>query len=76
VKAAEGFPARWVPFVDEQECIGCNLCALVCPVPGCITMREVAGPAGRPESWNDRVKNGTDTVPGGLESTVKKRAAT
>ncbi len=32
--------ADHVPFVDEDECIGCNLCNLVCPVPGCITMVE------------------------------------
>ncbi len=49
----EGTPAH-VPWVDEQECIGCNLCSLVCPVPGCITMREVDPDAPR-ESWNDRV---------------------
>jgi dihydropyrimidine dehydrogenase (NAD+) subunit PreA len=29
-----------VPWVDETECVGCNLCALVCPVDGCITMAE------------------------------------
>lgn len=43
-----------VPWVDEAECIGCNLCALVCPVPGCITMREVSA-GDRAESWNERV---------------------
>ena len=47
-----------VPFVDEQECIGCNLCKLVCPVPGCITMEEVPTSAGK-ESWNDRLAKGT-----------------
>jgi dihydropyrimidine dehydrogenase (NAD+) subunit PreA len=26
--------------VDEEKCVGCNLCSLVCPVPGCITMSE------------------------------------
>jgi dihydropyrimidine dehydrogenase (NAD+) subunit PreA len=25
--------------VVEAECVGCNLCASICPVPGCITMR-------------------------------------
>jgi dihydropyrimidine dehydrogenase (NAD+) subunit PreA len=25
--------------VIEEECVGCNLCAHVCPVDGCITMR-------------------------------------
>ena len=28
--------------VKEAECVGCNLCALVCPVPECITLRTVA----------------------------------
>jgi dihydropyrimidine dehydrogenase (NAD+) subunit PreA len=28
--------------VDEAECVGCNLCTNVCPVPGCITMRALA----------------------------------
>jgi dihydropyrimidine dehydrogenase (NAD+) subunit PreA len=27
--------------VVEAECVGCNLCTSVCPVPGCITMRQV-----------------------------------
>jgi dihydropyrimidine dehydrogenase (NAD+) subunit PreA len=30
-----------VPRIMEEECVGCNLCALVCPVHGCITMEEV-----------------------------------
>jgi NAD-dependent dihydropyrimidine dehydrogenase PreA subunit len=42
--------AKHVPRILEDECVGCNLCALVCPVPGCITMAEVA--TGRPPmSW-------------------------
>jgi dihydropyrimidine dehydrogenase (NAD+) subunit PreA len=28
--------------VNEAECVGCNLCALVCPVPECITLRTLA----------------------------------
>lgn len=27
--------------VDESECVACNLCINVCPVEGCITMREL-----------------------------------
>jgi dihydropyrimidine dehydrogenase (NAD+) subunit PreA len=39
-----------VPWVKEDDCVGCNLCALVCPVPGCITMAELdTGKA--PMSW-------------------------
>jgi dihydropyrimidine dehydrogenase (NAD+) subunit PreA len=30
-----------VPVVNDPECVGCNLCMLVCPVDGCITMVEV-----------------------------------
>jgi dihydropyrimidine dehydrogenase (NAD+) subunit PreA len=28
--------------VKEEECVGCNLCTLVCPVPECITLRSLA----------------------------------
>jgi dihydropyrimidine dehydrogenase (NAD+) subunit PreA len=28
--------------VKEQDCVGCNLCTLVCPVPECITLRNLA----------------------------------
>jgi dihydropyrimidine dehydrogenase (NAD+) subunit PreA len=53
-----------VPWIDEPECVGCNLCQLVCPVPGCITMEESrVGPV---ETWNDRVAAGRDKVPGGI----------
>ena len=49
--------ALYVPSVDEVECIGCNLCELVCPVPGCVTMVPVDNGKGR-ESWNDRMAKG------------------
>ena len=32
--------------IDRDECVGCNMCALACPVEGCITMKEV--PTGKP----------------------------
>jgi dihydropyrimidine dehydrogenase (NAD+) subunit PreA len=28
--------------VKEDECVGCNLCTVVCPVPECITLRDLA----------------------------------
>ncbi|HEX5228067.1 MAG TPA: NAD-dependent dihydropyrimidine dehydrogenase subunit PreA [Bryobacteraceae bacterium] len=37
-----GTPLARIPRVDEAECVGCNLCSLVCPVDECITMGEVA----------------------------------
>ncbi|MHB1558547.1 MAG: NAD-dependent dihydropyrimidine dehydrogenase subunit PreA [Isosphaeraceae bacterium] len=38
--------------VNEDTCVGCNMCSLVCPVEGCITMQPVE--TGRPPmSWND-----------------------
>ena len=27
--------------VKEDECVGCNLCVVVCPVPECITLRDL-----------------------------------
>jgi dihydropyrimidine dehydrogenase (NAD+) subunit PreA len=67
VVAKGAIPGGRVPFVDEDECIGCNLCSLVCPVAGCITMKEL--PKAPKETWNDRVNSGRDYVPGGLEAT-------
>jgi len=46
-------PSIRIPRVDEEECVGCNLCWLVCPVEGCITMEQVE--TGKPrESWEMR----------------------
>ena len=46
-------PPERIPFVDEHECVGCNLCWLVCPVENCITMERVdSGLA--PETWSER----------------------
>jgi dihydropyrimidine dehydrogenase (NAD+) subunit PreA len=28
--------------VKEEECVGCNLCVNVCPVPECITLRDLS----------------------------------
>ena len=46
-------PLARIPRVDEAECVGCNLCALVCPVENCITMEQVEN--GLPfQSWEQR----------------------
>lgn len=38
--------------IKQDMCVGCNLCSLVCPVEGCITMKEVdMGKASM--SWNE-----------------------
>lgn len=34
-------PLHRIPRVDELECVGCNLCWLVCPVEHCIEMLPV-----------------------------------
>src|SRR5664279_4631871 len=50
-------PSVRIPRVDEAECVGCNLCWLVCPVENCITMEQVE--TGKPfESWEMRVSQG------------------
>jgi dihydropyrimidine dehydrogenase (NAD+) subunit PreA len=48
-------PHYRTPWIDESECIGCNLCSLVCPVHACLTMQPID--QGRAfESWNQRVR--------------------
>src|SRR5262249_55863895 len=37
--------------IEDNTCVGCNMCSLVCPVDGCITMREVDNGIS-PMSWN------------------------
>ncbi len=64
--ATEGNPEVRVPWVDEQECIGCNLCEIVCPVPGCISMERVSNGKER-LSWSDRAARGETVVHGGLQ---------
>lgn len=46
-------PLARIPRVDETECVGCNLCSLVCPVEDCITMVEVKSGL-QPETWEER----------------------
>lgn len=43
------------PEVRQEDCVGCDLCSLVCPVENCITMVEV--PPTRPSvTWNHLVR--------------------
>ncbi|RXH56459.1 NAD-dependent dihydropyrimidine dehydrogenase subunit PreA [Granulicella sibirica] len=46
-------PLERVPRVDEHHCVGCNLCSLVCPVDGCITMERIENGLA-PETWAER----------------------
>jgi dihydropyrimidine dehydrogenase (NAD+) subunit PreA len=47
--------------------VGCNLCALVCPVENCITMERIDN--GLPfESWEERTAKGL--VPPGAEEVM------
>ncbi len=57
-------PLHRIPRVDVDECVGCNLCSLVCPVEDCITMERVENGLAF-QSWEQRVAAGT--VPPALE---------
>ncbi|MDZ5649688.1 NAD-dependent dihydropyrimidine dehydrogenase subunit PreA [Nitrospirillum sp. BR 11828] len=55
IRILPGDGKRLFEVVDE-ECVGCNLCAHVCPVPDCITMHEQE--TGRPYlTWPEHPQN-------------------
>ncbi|MDD5557784.1 MAG: NAD-dependent dihydropyrimidine dehydrogenase subunit PreA [bacterium] len=39
-QAIEWDPKRREPSVDEEACVGCGLCSHVCPVDGCVALKE------------------------------------
>ena len=46
-------PLERIPRVDEDHCVGCNLCSLVCPVENCITMERIDNGL-PPQTWEER----------------------
>ncbi|QHN02113.1 NAD-dependent dihydropyrimidine dehydrogenase subunit PreA [Granulicella sp. WH15] len=54
-----GTPLDRIPRVDEHECVGCNLCSLVCPVEECITMERIDNMP--PQTWEERTASPTAT---------------
>jgi dihydropyrimidine dehydrogenase (NAD+) subunit PreA len=43
--------------VIDDECVGCNLCVSVCPVDGCITMRQVSDDDADKLNWTQHPNN-------------------
>lgn len=66
-----------IPYIIEENCVGCNLCSIVCPVEDCITM--VRKENGKPvQTWKDLVESGNiptsfdDPLAGGLGHFIPK----
>jgi dihydropyrimidine dehydrogenase (NAD+) subunit PreA len=64
--------SRPYPMVREDDCVGCVLCASVCPVPDCITMVEIESK--RPHiTWNQLTKEKPEVLQwDGMEEYRKK----
>jgi dihydropyrimidine dehydrogenase (NAD+) subunit PreA len=60
--AKNATPLARIPRVDETECVGCNLCSLVCPVESCITMIEVDTGL-TSETWDERTSSRSCPAP-------------
>ena len=43
--------------VIDEKCVGCNLCTSVCPVDGCITMRQVSDAGAAKLDWTQHSNN-------------------
>ncbi len=55
IRLTPGLPHNKYEII-ENECVGCNLCKLMCPVEGCITMKEQR--KGPPLTWSQHQKLG------------------
>ncbi|AMJ65821.1 4Fe-4S dicluster-binding protein [Hymenobacter sp. PAMC 26628] len=51
-------PGSRVPAIIEDNCVGCNICSLVCPVENCITV-DRRDDGTQHQTWKERTAAGT-----------------